>query len=117
MSFEVLRSQTSDRDLGLIFDHLFESYLSLGDTAGEALDRAASRVRSIEADMEGLDRAPFQGTRREDLLPGLRQVTKDRAIFYFLADETAGQVRILAVFFGGQDHLSHMLRRLGRGSS
>ena len=79
-----------------------------------ALERAAARVRAIEDDMERLGRAPFQGTLREDLRPGLRQVTKRRAVFYFTVDEAAEQVRVLAVFFGGQDHLAEMLRRLGR---
>ena len=42
-------------------------------------------------------------------MPGLRTVTKDRAIFYFLVDE---EVRVLAVFFGGQAHQRAMLRRV-----
>ena len=115
MAFEVVRSRASDRDLEAIFDHLVMTYQALGDTIGDALDRAAARVRTIEDDMEGLGRAPFRGTLREDLLPGLRQVTRNRAVFYFLVDEAAGRVRILAVFFGGQDHLAWMLRRIGRG--
>jgi plasmid stabilization system protein ParE len=115
MAFEVVRSRASDRDLELIFDHLTETYQALGDPVETALERAAARVRAIEDDMEGLGRAPFQGTLREHVLPGLRQVTKNRAIFYFVIDEAAGQVRILAVFFGGQDYLTHMLRRIGRG--
>jgi toxin ParE1/3/4 len=114
MAFEVVRSRASDRDLELVFDHLAETYRALGDPTDIALERAAARVRAIEDAMEGLGRAPFQGTLREDLLPGLRQVTKDRAVFYFRVDEAATQVRILAVFFGGQDHVTHMLLRLGR---
>jgi len=115
MAFEVVRSRASDRDLERIFDHLVESHQALGDVVGDALERAAARVRAIEDDMEGLGAAPFQGTLREDLLPGLRQVTKNRAVFYFLIDADAGQVRILAIFFGGQDHRAQMLRRLGPG--
>jgi toxin ParE1/3/4 len=115
MAFEVVRSRASDRDLEVIFDHLVATYQALGDPVGDGLDRAAARVRAIEDAMERLGSAPFQGTLREDLLPGLRQVTRNRAVFYFLVDEAAGQVRVLAVFFGGQDHLAHMLRRLGGG--
>lgn len=62
--------------------------------------------------MERLGAAPFQGTLLPDLMPDLRRVTKDRAIFYFRVFETAKQIQILAVFFGGQDHQMHMLRRL-----
>ena len=116
MAFEVVRSRASDRDLEAIFDHLVTTYQGLGDTPAEALDRAAARVRAIEDDMERLGRAPFQGTLREALRPGLRQVTRNRAVFYFEVEEAAGRVRVLAVFFGGQDHVARMLRRLGRGS-
>jgi toxin ParE1/3/4 len=102
VAFEALRSRASDRDLELIFDHLAKTYQALGDPAGTALERAAARVRAIEDDMEGLGRAPFQGTLREDVLPGLRQVTKHRAVFCFRIDEGAAQVRVLAGFFGGR---------------
>lgn len=115
--FEVVRSRASDRDLEVILDHLIETYQALGDPFPEALERAAARIRAIEGDMERLSHAPFQGTLREDILPGLRQVTKNRAIFYFLTDDPAGLIRILAIFFGGQDHLAHMLRRIGRDRS
>ena len=115
MAFEVVRSRASDRDLDLLFDHLVETYQAAGDPPEAALDRAASRLRAVEDDMERIGRAPFQGTLRDDLLPGLRQATRNRAVFYFLSDAATEQVRVLAVFFGGQDHLARMLRRLGGG--
>jgi plasmid stabilization system protein ParE len=114
MAFEVVRSRAFTRDLDRIFDRLVESYQGFGQSFEEALARAADRVRAIETAVDGLAHAPFQGTLRAELRPGLRQVTKDRTIFYFEVDEAAGQVRVLAVFFGGQDHLARMLRRLGR---
>lgn len=112
MDFRVLRSVACDRDLSLIFDHLFETYQNLGDAPDEAFERASARIRSIEDDMEALGRVPFQGTLWSDLLPDLRWVTKNRAIFYFQIDKAAAAVRILAVFFGGQDHRMKMLLRL-----
>jgi plasmid stabilization system protein ParE len=114
MVYRVVRSVASDRDLALIFDHLFETYQELGDSPEEAFERAAARIRSIERDMEALGRAPLQGTLWPDLPPGLRWVTKNRAIFYFQADEAAEILRVLAVFFGGQDHRMRMLARLLR---
>jgi plasmid stabilization system protein ParE len=114
LAFEVVRSRASDRDLEAIFDHLLEAHHALGEPLETAAARAAERVRAIEDDMARLGGAPFQGTLREELMPGLRQVTRGRAIFYFLVDEEAGQVRVLAVFFGGQDHLARMLARVGR---
>ena len=113
MAFEVVRSRASDRDLDAIFDHLLAACQALGDSLEGALERAAARVRAIEDDMERLGHVPFQGTLREDLRPGLRQVTRHRAVFYFTVDEAAAQVQVLAVFFGGQDHGGQMLRRLG----
>ena len=47
-----------------------------------------------------------------DILPGLRHLTINRANFWFDVDEENESVRILAVFFGGQDHVRHMLTRL-----
>ncbi|MBB4008727.1 type II toxin-antitoxin system RelE/ParE family toxin [Allorhizobium taibaishanense] len=114
MGFDVVRSTACDQDLDLIFDHLVESYLSLGDDLRAAFERAAARVRMIDADMKALGQAPHQGSLRPLIAPGLRQVTKNRAIFYFDVDETRREIRILAVFFGGQDHQRHMLARLGQ---
>lgn len=62
--------------------------------------------------MRALGRTPHQGTLRPELAPGLRSVTKDRAIFYFDVDDDRRVVRVLAVFFGGQDHQRLMLKRL-----
>jgi toxin ParE1/3/4 len=113
--FTVRRSAAAGLDLSLIFDHLADSYIALGDDAPAALERAANRVRAIDATMELLGRAPFQGTLRAELMPGLRQVTKNSAIFYFRTDEPHECVDVLAVFFGGQDHQRRMLRRLLEG--
>jgi toxin ParE1/3/4 len=113
LAFEVVRSRASDRDLELLFDHLVEAHQALGDSPGEAFERAAARVRAVESDMERLGKAPRQGTLREDLRLGLRQATRNRAIFYFELDEDREEVRVLAVFFGVQDHLARMLARFG----
>ena len=112
MAYEIVRSAASDRDLGLILDHLVNSYLALGDPLPDAFERAAQRIRSIEADMHALARAPHQGTLPPELGPGLRHVTKNQAVFYFDIDDNDRLVRILAIFFGGQDHRRHMLMRM-----
>lgn len=112
MAYKVLRSLASDRDLELILDHLVDAYVSLGEPLPDAFERAAKRIQSIEDDMEALGRAPHQGTLLPHLMPLLRSVTKDQAVFYFDVDREKQVVRILAVFFGGQDHRRHMLGRL-----
>ncbi len=50
-----------------------------------------------------------------ELLPGLRRVTKNQAIFHFDVDDGEKTLRVLAIFFGGQDHQRHMLKRLVSG--
>ncbi|MGP4665679.1 type II toxin-antitoxin system RelE/ParE family toxin [Agrobacterium pusense] len=115
MVFKVLRSTQTDQDLGLILDHLVQSYRSLGDKLPEAFERAVLRIGAIEADMQTLGNAPFQGTLMPELLPGIRRVTKNQAIFYFDVDDGEKTLRVLATFFGRQDHQRHMLKRLASG--
>lgn len=112
MPYRVERSADTDHDLAAIFDFLLNSYMEFGDERGEALGRAAARIEAIEAEMFALGDVPHQGTLRPDLLPGLRSVTKQRAIFYFDVDDDLRLVRVLAIFFGGQDHQRAMLQRL-----
>jgi len=112
MAYRVERAVETDRDLESIFDFLLDSYMGFGDTRDEALERAAARIESIEDAMLALGDAPHQGTLRPDLLEGLRSVTKQRAIFYFDVDDDLRRVRVLAIFFGGQDHQRVMLKRL-----
>lgn len=114
MPFKIEFSAESERDFELIFDHLFESYLAFGESMGEALERSAQRIMGIRKAAERLATIPLRGTRRDDMLPGARTLTIDHAIYWFDVDEKARKVRILAIFFGGQDHVRHMLVRLLR---
>jgi plasmid stabilization system protein ParE len=112
MPYRVERSVDTDDDLAAIFDFLLNSYLDFSDARDDALERAAARIEGIEDEMLALGDAPHQGTLRPDLLPGLRSVTRQRAIFYFDVDDDLRRVRVLAIFFGGQDHQRAMLKRL-----
>lgn len=113
MVFEVIRSLDSDRDLRLIVRHLVESYVAFGDALPNAIELASTRARKIEAAIDSIALAPYQGTLLPQLAPRLRSVTKGKTVFYFDIDEAKNTVRILAIFFGGQDHHRHMLKRLG----
>ena len=115
MGYRVLRSSACDDDLEAIFDFLFLSYQELGDPPGEAFERAAERVLGIEAALEALGEVPFQGTVEPAIMAGLRHVTKDRAVFWFILDEGLQELRVLAMFFGGQDHRAHLLQRIRAG--
>jgi plasmid stabilization system protein ParE len=114
MAFKVVRSTEFDWDLDFIHDHLVESYIDLGDTFSDAFDRAEARIDIIEADLEALAQSPHQGTLSPEIAPGLRHVTKNRAIFYFQVDSEQQIILVLAVFFGGQDHVRHIQKRLNR---
>ena len=111
-TYKVTRSAQAERDLDALFDFLMASYASLGDDIERGFDRAAARVARIKGDLRELGQTPHQGTLRTEMMPGLRSVTKDRAIFYFTVDDEARVVRVLAVFFGAQDHQRQMLKRL-----
>ena len=117
MRFAIEFSADAERDFDLIFDHLFESYVAFGEATEEALDHAALRVRAIPKAADRLASFPLRGTERDDILPGLRLLAVARAIYWFHVDQTARKVRILAVFFGGQDHIRHMLVRLLGGGT
>jgi plasmid stabilization system protein ParE len=113
MAFKVVRTTQFEHDLDLIHDHLVKSYVDLGETFSDAFDRAEARIEEIETELFTLARSPYQGTLSIDLGAGLRHVTKNRAIFYFKVDDEQQIVLVLAVFFGGQDHGRHILKRLG----
>lgn len=112
MAYKVERAEAVDRDFEAIFDFLFASYCQFGDLPDEAFERAEQRLHSIENDLFALGNVPHQGTLLPTLLPGLRSVTKNRAIFYFEVDDDNRCLRVLAVFFGAQDHQRAMLKRL-----
>ena len=104
-------ADAAERDLELIFDHLAEAYRGFGEAPDQAFEQAARRVRAIVATADRLALAPHRGTVHDDLAPGIRHVTLDRAVYYFrVADD--GSVRVIAVFFGGQDHQRRMRLRI-----
>ena len=112
MRFRIEFSAEAEHDFALIFDHLFESYRSFGTRVEAALEHSADRIRDIRQEADRLAAALDRGERHDDLLPGLRHLTIDRAIYWFDVNEAEQRVRILAIFFGGQDHVRHLLTRL-----
>ena len=112
MAFRLEFAGEAGRDFGLIFDHLLRSYLEFGENLESALDHAEVRIAEIRAAAERILTAPHRGERRDDVLPGLRHLAIGRAIYWFDVDDEHETVRVLAVFFGGQDHVRHMMARL-----
>lgn len=100
------------RDLQTIQRHLADSYIGFGEDVGAAVARAERRARFLRDQANRLEHAPHRGTRHDDLLPGLRSVTFDALAVWFMIDEGDGNVRILALFYSGQDQHARMLARL-----
>lgn len=105
-------SAAAERDFELIFDHLLQSYQDFGDGFDQAFHRAEQRILSIQSSALDLAKSPYRGTLRPDILVGMRFVRRDKAVYWFVVDEGRQVVQVLAIFFGGQDHIRHMLTRL-----
>ena len=102
-------------DLVLISDHLIQAYQGFGEPPEEAKRHAAARIDAIISAAERLSTAPLRGESHDDLLPGLRHLSLDRAVYWFRPRRQQREIQVLAVFFGGQDHQRHMLVRLLEG--
>jgi plasmid stabilization system protein ParE len=112
MTWTIERTRQSNRDLAELHRYLVRTHKKFGSDTRQAVHRADARIRKIETSMLSLARAPRQGTLRLHLGEGIRSVTKDRAVIYFELDEPVAAVRVLAIFYGGQDHQRAMLERL-----
>ena len=112
MVFSLEFSAEAEHDFELIFDHLLRSYLDFGESLESALDHAGARVLEIRAAAERILTAPQRGERPDEILPGSRHLSIGRTTYRFEVDKTLWTVRVLAVFFGGQDHVRHMMIRL-----
>ena len=112
MAYEVVFAADARRDFTLIFEFLVDSYIGFGDDTETAILRAETRVQSIRADITQLGQLPYRGTLHDEMLPGLRHLKIGQAIVWFDIDQDVKLVRVLAVFFGGQDHIRRMLTRL-----
>ncbi len=112
MAYRLELSVEAERDFGLIFDHLSDSYLGFGEALEDAFDHAEARILEIRAAADRIAAAPHRGERHDNILPGLRHLTIGRAVYWFDVDDDRRTVRILAIFFGGQDHIRHMMARL-----
>ena len=103
-------------DVLAIFDHLMETYLAFTEPVEDAMVKAQARVEIIRRHRYRLATAPHRGTVHEVDGVTYRNVTMDRAIYWFTLDEVERIVRVEGIFYGGQDHHSRMLDRLASGS-
>ncbi len=113
----VVFAEDAINDLVLITEYLTQAYCSYGEPLAEANRHAQLRIESIIAKAERLAIAPLRGEPRDDLLPGLRHLALDRAVYWFRPRAEQRDIQVLAVFFGGQDHQRRMLVRLLQNST
>lgn len=112
MTFRLEFSADAERDFALIVDHLYDGCRSFGEDVQTALDHAEARVMEVRGAADLILTAPHRGEKRDDILPGLRRVTMERATYWFDIDQERRAVRVLAVFVGGRDQVRRMLTRL-----
>lgn len=111
-AWRVVFAADAVNDLLLIENHLTQAYQDFGEPLQVAVRHAVARVEAIIANADRLALAPYRGEDHGDLLAGLRHLSLDQAIYWFQLCPELQEVRVLAVFFGGQDHQRHMLVRL-----
>ena len=104
-------------DLALISEFLTQAYCGFGEPQAEAYSHATLRIEAIITAAERLAIAPLRGESHDDLLPGLRHLALDRAMYWFRPRSEQREIQVLAVLFGGQDHQRRMLVRLLQNSS
>ncbi|KSV64958.1 hypothetical protein N183_34400 [Sinorhizobium sp. Sb3] len=51
-------SEDAERDFELIFDHLFDAYVELGEAPDEAVERTAERVNRLRVEIDRLVDTP-----------------------------------------------------------
>lgn len=108
-------SEDAERDFELIFDHLFDAYVELGDSPAEAVERTAERLRKLRVEIDRLVDTPHIGTLRPDIHPGIRFLRRDKAAIWFLPVEHSRTIIVSAIFYGAQDHIRNMLARMLAG--
>ncbi len=113
----VVFAEEAINDLVLITEHLTQAYCGFGEPLAEANRHAQLRIEAIIVEAERLATAPLCGESRDDLMPGLRHLALDRAVYWFRPRAEQQKIQVLAVFFGGPDHQRRMLVRLLQNST
>ena len=105
MRYRVIRHPLVDRDIARIAAFLLEytTPRSVGD-----------KIARLDSDASALGENPHRGTRRDDILPGLRAIPGGgKGVIAFDIDEEARVVRNLSVAWAGADWMSRVAGRAG----
>jgi plasmid stabilization system protein ParE len=94
----------------LVADDLLTISELIEDYAGSQIARR--KLAEIAEVAQSLRSLPHRGTRRDHILPGLRAIpAARRAVIAFTIDDTAQEVRVLAITYGGADWIARSGRR------
>lgn len=105
MRYRVIRHPLVDRDIARIASFLLE-YTTPESVAG--------KIARLDSDASALGEDPHRGTRRDDILPGLRAIPSAcRGVIAFDVDDEARVVRILSVTWAGADWMGRVAGRAG----
>jgi toxin ParE1/3/4 len=110
--YAVQRAANVAADISRIRKHLIRSYQEFGDTRTVATERANSRIREAFDYMQTFATHPHRGTVHPELRDSVRHVTDRQFVYYFEVEDQLAEVRIISVFFGGEDHLEHIAKHL-----
>ena len=99
-SWSMVFAEESINDLLPITDYLTQFYCDFGEPPPEANRHAQVRIEVIIAAVERLVTAPLCGEFHDDLLPVLRHLALDRALYWFRSPSEAREILVSAVFFG-----------------
>ncbi|CCQ72460.1 type II toxin-antitoxin system RelE/ParE family toxin [Magnetospira sp. QH-2] len=108
-SFDLVYAKSAKADLECIMEHLFRNYVFFGDNPAEAVEKVEARIFELRQFINGLKAFPQKGRRRDDLKKGLRLLPDQRkaAIAYEVVEKTK-TVKVLRIFYGGEDYESVM---------
>ena len=94
-SYRVTVTAEAKTDLRRIKAHIVRTS-GLVESAERIIRELAARLRDLEA-------LPHQGTQRDDIRTALRLLPHHKAVVAFEIEERSNCVRILRLFYGGED--------------
>ena len=105
MRYRVIRHTLVNRDIARIAAFLLE-YTTPGSVG--------DKIARLDSDASALGENPHRGTRRDDILPGLRAIpSAGQGVIAFHVDEEARVVRILSVTWAGAHWMGGVAGRAG----
>ena len=105
MRYRVIRHPLVDRDIARIATYLLDF------TTPRSV---ADKIAALDSDVDALGENPHRGTRRDEILTGLRAIpSSGKGVIAFEISEESRVVRILSITWGGADWMRKVAERTG----